>query len=177
MVAGLFAAHGVFFGETVGPDEHNEKGYFEHHEIVRRTEGGTLEGWPAAWWDLMRAEGCPPGGWWGIKRGPQAWPWVKLLLPDLIVLCKRPIFQMVRSRRRRWPNRERPRHEVLHGRRDLARVLAEAPCPVVTVRTDRMVGGDYRQINKAFHKLGLWLDVEKTDGWIDKSLWNRGPGR
>lgn len=184
MVAGLFAAHGVFFGETTPADEHNEKGYFEHPEIVERVEAGLMAGWPESWWETLRAEGYGNAGYWGVKRGPVAWPWVRLLFPELIVFCKRPMHQILRSRDRwqPWASRSdafRPAVDraIRKAHEEMETIASEASCAIVTVNTDVIVTGNYQRLNKAFGKLGLWLDIETCDGWIDRSLWNRGPGQ
>jgi hypothetical protein len=175
MIAGLFAEHGVFFGRTGEGDEHNEKGYFEHPEIVSRTEANIMAGWPEAWWKTLEAEGYERGLWWGVKRGPRAWPWVQELGPELIIFCKRPMEQMVRSRLRRWPGRDRPAIHAKQAKKEMDAIGREAGCPVVTIRTDRVIAGDYRQLNKAFERMGMWLDVSLADSWIDRDLWDRGP--
>ena len=175
MIAGLFAEHGVFFGRTVEGDEHNEKGYFEHPELVDRVESGIWAGWPEAWWKTLRSEGYESGLWWGVKRGPQAWPWIQELGPELIIVCKRPVMETIRSRRRCWPLKSAPGGEIRRTREALGEIVKVATCPVFTINTERVVAGDYGRLNKAFKHLGLWMSVELVDAWIDRSLWDRGP--
>lgn len=174
LVAGLFAAHGVFFGDTVEADEHNEKGYFEHRLIVDRVETSNIDGWPEIWWNTLEDNGFR-SGWWAVKRGPRAWPWVEMLRPHLIVICKRPVKQIARSRLRRWPGRNDPAVSIDTAKRQLADIAREATCPVVTVDTNRLVRGDYRKIRKAFTAVGLWFHEDTARTWIDPGIWNRGP--
>ena len=175
MIAGLLAEHDVFFGRTVEGDEHNEKGYFEHPELTGRVESGSWAGWPDAWWKTLKDEGYTNGLWWGIKRGPLAWPWIRELDPELIIVCRRPIAETVRSRRRIWPFKLAPRGEVIRARKAFDEIAKEADCPVLTVNTERVVAGDYMRIAKIFRRLGLWFSTELADAWIDRSLWDRGP--
>lgn len=175
LTAGIFAAHGVFFGDTVPGDEHNPKGYFEHPALISRVEGGLMADWPGAWWDTLRAEGLGEGGYWGAKRGPQAWPWIRLLRPAVIVVCKRPLSQILRSRKRRWPGRVAAKRTVKRAEAQIRQIEAEAACPVVTVNTDAIVKGDFFRLNLAFDILDLWLSPAMTEQWIDRGIWNRGP--
>jgi hypothetical protein len=179
MVAGVFARHGVFFGDTgPGDDDRrfNRKGYFEHPAIIARTESGDFADWPAAWWQTLLAEGYELGTPWGIKRGPMAWPWVKILKPALIVFCKRNARQVVRSRLRRWPDRLFPRRDLRLAAARLKLIGEEAEAPVVTIRTESVVAGDYRRIAGAFVRLGIGFDPKIADTWIDADLWNGGAG-
>lgn len=176
MVAGLFAAHGVFFGDCIPADEHNPKGYFEHPELIRRIDMGTLANWPERWWELARQEGYVDGSHWAMKRGPQAWPWMRLMSPRLIIVCKRPKEQVLASRLRRWP-KKRGRHGDMWRRtkRSLDGVVKETSCPVITLHTDKIVGGNYQRLREAFAKFGLEFQDHIADAWIDPSIWGRGP--
>ena len=175
MVAGLFAEHGVFFGRTVEGDEHNEHGYFEHPELVSRVESRIWADWPEAWWRTLEGEGFERGGYWGVKRGRDAWPWIRELGPELIVVCRRPVDETVRSRRRRWPRKRAPRGEVLLARKAFDKIGAQAGiCPMLTVNTERVVAGDYRRIATVFKRLGLRFDPAIAREWIDPGIWNRG---
>lgn len=175
MIAGLFAEHGVFFGRTMKGDEHNAKGYFEHAELTSRVRSGIWANWPEAWWKTLKSEGYGNGTYWGVKRGPNAWPWIQRLEPELIILCRRPISETVRSRRRKWPRRRTSGREVQRIRRVLKQIAKEAECTVLTVNTERVVAGDYQRIAKAFRQLGIWFSTDIADAWVDRSLWDRGP--
>lgn len=175
LVAGLFAAHGVFFGNTTPPDKHNEKGYFEHPELIVRQNNPEMDGWPDRWWEVLQEEGWTPGTFWGVKRGPRAWPLISELEPVLVVVCKRPLKQQIRSRHRRWPNRD-GRHKKMaqETTAELRLVLKKVKAPVVTVATHRLVKGRKSGIQKAFDALGLEFSPEIAREWIDPTIWNRG---
>jgi len=177
MLAGLFHAHGVFFGRTVEGDEDNRKGYFEHPELISRVESKVTAGWPEAWWKIMKSEGYIPGHWWGVKRGPRSWPWVRQLKPDLMVICKRSVSEVAGSRARSMKfNHGDPERIVRRARKRINAMAREAQCPVLTVNTSAVIRGDYQRLIRAFEKLGLWFDPEIADQWIDRTLWNGGEG-
>lgn len=177
MTAGLFAAHGVFWGvEACGlnypADDHNAKGYFEHGEITRRLENRDFADWPSAWWTALKAEGWDGTTPWGCKRGPRVWPWIRRLRPAVIVVTARPVNQVAASRKR-WKGRSSI--STLHRTAAKVRkVLREAECPVVRVNTARLVQGDYTAILPAFELLGVEFDAGIAESWIDPELWNRG---
>ena len=175
MIAGLFARHGVFFGDTVPGDEHNPHGYYEHPELIRRIDMGTLANWPQRFWEVARKEGYEDGKPWALKRGPQAWPWIRLMFPKIIIVCKRPKDQVLASRLRRWPGKK-GRHGDMwrQTKRSLGKIIEESACPVITIRTDRIVGGKYGQLRRAFRAFGLELEEAKVREWVDPSIWCRG---
>lgn len=179
LVAGLLEAHGVFFGRCVRGDEHNPKGYFEHPELIRRIDMGTLANWPDRWWEVMRSEGYQDGQPWGVKRGPQAWPWVRLMFPNLIVYCKRPKEQVLASRLRRWPEKKGRHGQMFREtrKRVMDVIEDEASCPVVTVQTDKLVQGDYSRFRLALKSLHVEFDAHAAREWIDPSIWCRGMKR
>jgi hypothetical protein len=173
LTAGLFVAHGVFFGNTGEGDEFNRKGYFEHPLLVEAVEGEHANQWPAAWWARLRAEGWNGKEPWGCKRGPKAWPWAATLDPTVIVITTRPRSQIEASRKR-WGRFSQTRRALTKARRQLARIQAETSIPIVTVNTDAIVKGDYSRILPAFRLLGIPFNQTLADEWIDPSLWNRG---
>jgi len=175
MVAGLFARHGVFFGDTVPGDEHNPHGYYEHPELIRRIDMGTLANWPERFWEVARKEGYEDGKPWALKRGPQAWPWIRLMFPRLIVVCKRPKEQVLASRLRRWPGKKGRHGEMWRQtRRSLAGVVEQAACPVITLHTDQIIEGNYQRLGEAFKAFGMAFDPAIAAAWIDPSIWRRG---
>lgn len=177
LVAGLFAAHHVFFGRTIGGDAFNLKGYFEHPEIIRRIESRTsvdLSRWPLAWWETLEREGHIGGTHWGVKRGPRSWPLIKRLGPRLIVRCRRPRRQQIESRLRRWGNRDIDHRAAMEqAEADLDRILKNIGVPVVSVHTDKLILGNYRRIRKAFRLFGVSFNQKTAAQWIDPKLWHR----
>lgn len=174
MTAGLFHAHGIWFGECKPPDEHNPRGYFENVEIIRRVVEKDLTGWPGAWMDTMRAQGYP-GGPWAIKRGPAAWHWIREMGPRAIVTTERPRDQILRSRRRMWPKKDGRHRRIMRSVQERVHdVIRQAACPVFVVDTDRLARGDYAPILPAFDVLGVQFSEEVAEKWIDPAIWNKG---
>jgi len=173
MTAGLFAAHGVWFGRCKPADWYNPKGYFEHLEIVRRTGAKDMEGWPEAWWRTMEWEGYQDGPW-AIKRGPASWPWIKPLAPAVVVVTHRPADQILGSRLRTFPDNTHQRRTMQRVQARVDRVAAEAPCPVVRVDTSLLVAGEYQALLPAFDALRVTFDPAVAAEWIDPGIWNRG---
>ena len=180
MTAGLFAAHGVFWGvpsceRNYPADEHNPKGYFEHGEITKRLETRDFSDWPEAWWAALEADGWDGSTPWGFKRGPRVWPWVKVLEPSVIVVTQRPLKQIAASRKR-WIGKRSI--STIHKTEEKIRaILKEAHCPVIRVNTARMVRSDWSQIRLAFDVLGVRFSDTIAESWIDPDLWNRGKSK
>lgn len=173
MTAGLFASHGVFFGDCGPGDEHNPKGYYEHPLLVRHVETGIFAGWPMDWWARLTDEGWDGSVPWGLKRGPQAWPWVRVVAPTVIVVCRRPASE-IRASRLRWGKRWQGGRALKRAERQIRDILREANCPVFEVNTSGLVKGDYSRIRPAFETLGVAFDPSVADAWIDPGIWNRG---
>lgn len=176
LTAGLLAAHGVFFGDCGKGDKFNPKGYWEHPELVRRVEKRTHDGWPDAFWNALKAEGWDWESPWGIKRGPNAWPWVAKLGPSVIIKTYRPRDQ-IQASRKRWGREKNTSRALAKADLLLWRIEEEAPCPIVHVHTDQLVRGKFGSILQVFSMLGLAFDPAIADEWIDPSIWNRGLGK
>lgn len=175
LTAGLLAKHGVFWGEPSCrplPDQYNPRGYFEHTELSRRIKTDDFTDWPEAWWRALEADGWNGKTPWGVKRGPRAWPWVRILEPSLVIVTQRPHGQ-VQASRARWTGRKNL-HDMHVQVELLQKVLDEVACPVVRVNTHQLIRGRYRQIKKAFRQLGVSFDKRIAENWIDPTLWNRG---
>lgn len=171
MVAGLLAAHGVFFGTTKPADEHNPRGYYEHPAIpLPRAKAPK---WPVAFWRRLRREGWDGRAPWGVKHMTTRWRWFRQLDPTVIVVTERPDADVLASLRRTgW--RLNPERIVRNYRRRLKRIRREAKCPVVTVNTPALVQGDYTEIRLAFEVLGVAFDPAIAEAWIDPGAWNGG---
>jgi len=170
MVAGLFAAHGVFFGDTKPADENNPRGYFEHPALPKPRAKG--KGWPRVWWRRLKREGWDGVAPWGVKHITTRWKWFHALTPTVVVLTIRPEAEVIESLRRTgW--QVRPRRVVNRYRKRLARIYREASCPIVVVSAPALVAGDHKQIREAFDVLGVPFDPAIADAWIDRSLWGR----
>lgn len=170
MVAGLFAAHGVFFGHTKAPDRNNPRGYFEHPAIPKPRARG--RNWPETWWDRLRLEGWADGMPWGAKQITSRWRWLKQLGPSAVVICLRPAAEIRRS----WARTHFPgsiNRKLAKARLTIRRIHAEAGCPVITVHSARLIRGDYTELLPAFRILGIEFDDKIAEAWIDPTLWGR----
>ncbi len=169
MTAGLFAKHGVFFGDCRPADDHNPYGYFEHPCLTTYKQKQRTEGWPEVWWATLEREGWTHGPW-GAKKGAGSWPWVSQLKPTVVVFCVRPKEQ-IRASRARWGKGGSVPPRV---RRALRAVEQKATCPIVAVNTPNLIAGDYTEVLPAFELLGVEFSVEIAREWIDPSVWCRG---
>lgn len=172
MTAGLFAQHGVFFGDCVGPDHNNGKGYFENLWL-RRVYAGDVrpDSFDTEWKNQLRQEGLN-GQPWGAKAGAERWAQCWCNVPDIsvIVLCYRPRHQIEQSRKHSHLNvKDRKTIEfnwqimdTILGRDDRA----------VYVETDKLVEGEYDRIGRAFKKVGIPFDKGIADAWIDPAMWH-----
>jgi hypothetical protein len=173
MTAGLFAAHGVFFGDCGNGDRFNPKGYWEHPELVSRVETKVRAGWPYAFWATLRGEGWDGEGVWGVKRGPNAWPWVRELEPSVILMTHRPRRE-IQASRIRWGRAKNTGKALAKAEAALHRIEQAAECPVVHVQTDELVAGKYGSVLNVVSLLGLTFDPAVANEWVDPALWNRG---
>ena len=172
MTAGLFAKHGVFFGECVPPAPMNPKGFFEN-EWLRRVYNGQVEcsDFDKAWKHRLRSEGYS-GGVWGAKCGAERWGQYWQSVPDIaaIVLLYRPEADIEKSRERiGW----------VEGRRSvqfnwgIMNALHETKLPTFAVNTPNLVDGDYSEIIPAFDALGIRFDPSISHKWIDENLFHK----
>jgi hypothetical protein len=171
MVAGLLAAHGVFFGTTKPADQHNPRGYYEHLAIpLPRAKAPR---WPGSFFRRLRREGWDGRTLWGVKHMTTRWHWFRQLLPSLIVLTVRPDADVMASLRRTgWPLN--PERLVRNYHRRVRRIRREASCPIVTVSTPALIRGEYDEIRRVFALLGLTFSEEIARAWIDPAAWNQG---
>ena len=173
MVAGLFAAHGVFFGHCKPADKNNPRGYFEHPAIPRRK--AKAPGWPLTWWRTLKREGWDGTAPWGAKHMTTRWRWFRRLRPSVVVLTVRPLAETSASLKRTgWCLNPDKVLRLYYRRR--WRILREAQCPVAEIYMPALVAGDYTEIRRAFDLLGVPFDPAIAEAWIDPGIWGRaGP--
>lgn len=172
MVAGIFAKHGVFFGDCKPADELNPRGCFENvwlWEAFKRKP----EPWPDVWFERLEREGWDGNQPWGAKISPSPRKRRELMRrtnPRVVVLCERPPEQIRASRRRGYKATGNP----LRGSLDVSAMDCQADSPVTSIDTDKLVaGGERGRIACALALLGLRLNERVVDDWIDPNLWNR----
>lgn len=170
MMAGLFHAHGVFFGDCIPPNRFNRKGFFENvylKEVLR----GLEPDWPVAWWTEFTSQGWDGRQPWGVKCGPKRAGIILPLEPAVVVVCRRPIDEIASSRERvPWakgsargvPLGEYVAADDLHGL---------ASMPVVDVRTDRVAAHDFTGLAEVFDHLGVHFDDGVARAWVEPLMW------
>jgi len=174
MVAGLFAEHGVFFGECAGPSRINAKGFFENRWLKRTMHAASQgEDWPDPWFDRLLAEGWDGHTTWGAKLMPKWWPHVRPMAPTVIVRCYRDADAVLASSRAVGWKRS---HETIIERHHLMdAIYSEArddgAC-VWSIYTPDLVAGMYDTIEPAFDALGLAFHTPVARAWIDPRLWH-----
>lgn len=180
MVAGLFAAHGVWTGECRQPDRYNERGYFENLNLkgvlIRRW--GHLkrdlklpdpqEGFREDVEAILEAEGYD-GGPWLMKHGALYWPAWHEFDPTFVCVYRNPEATLASGRRGNF----------IDGRRSvmLCHGSMEWCCQCeggIRVDSERLIAGEYRQVERAFEVAGLPFLAEIADEWIDADLWHFG---
>ena len=153
LTAGVFAAHGFFFGDCRPANDKNPKGYFENLWAYSNKSK------PEQFLTRLQEEGWE-GQNVGIKGGIAMRSWVDALKPDLVVITERDAEEHAASTARvkmggAWP-----------------RWTPEGPYKIVN--TSRLMRGNHSQIADAFAMLGLPYDEGLTNEWIEPSIWNRG---
>jgi len=173
MTAGLFAVHGVFFGDCVGPHQMNPKGFFEN-KWLKKVYNGEIKtsNFDAEWKKQLTKE-----GWnneiWGAKCGAERWSQYWHNVDDIkaIVCCYRPRKQIEASRAAVGFN---PNRKTIDYNWGIMKDLREQGLPVVDVWTNQVVEGDYLDVKEAFSKLGLNFDTKLADEWIEPEHWRHG---
>lgn len=176
MTAGLFARHGVFFGNCGGPNQNNTKGNWENGWMKRglKSPSGRPNGWPDSWFDRMREEGWNGQAPWGLKAVAVHWPIMRQLEPDVVVLCYRPKPNILDSCERfgsgfKFSRKYRDPMIDMHWAL-METIRLDYPGTVVEVNTPDLVKGDYDSIRPAFDALGVEFDEEVAGEWIDPAL-------
>lgn len=171
MVAGIFARHGVFFGDCKPADALNRKGYFENRWLWKALDERP-QPWPEVWFDRLALEGWT-GEPWGAKCSPRGWRLLRETNPAVVIVCERPRERIEASRKRGLKATGNP----LKGAVETGHIPSECEAPVVTVRTDELVrGGQRNKLAVAMDTLGLTLNERIVSRWIDPALWNGGRG-
>lgn len=173
MVAGLFAAHGVFFGRCKDIGPLNAKGSFENVWLTGQLEDGGAAG---GFLGRLREEGWGEGAPWGAKAVAVHWPKIRPLSPEVVVNCYRPKAAILASCEQGWGGWKYGkchRSEMIEAHwRIMETIRLDYPGTVVDVDTPDLIAGDYDQIRPAFDALGVEFSAETADGWIDRDLWH-----
>lgn len=169
MTAGIFAEHGVFFGDC-----HRRH---EHKWLKRGLKGGKApKGWPDSWWGRLIDDGWDGATPWGAKAMAVHWPELRQVEPKVVVCCYRPKEAILRSCEefgggarfgREYRDPVIDEHwEIMEGIRD------HYPGTVVDVHTPDIVDGDYAALKPAFAALGMTMDEQVVSDYVDPSRWH-----
>lgn len=166
LVAGLFAAHGVWTGICRAADEHNPRGYFENVRLnaLRTSRAAT----PASVFDVLESEGWRPGQPWLVKHSPSYWEeW--LPFGPRFVLCRRDRAAIVASLARRGQKWDAAK-DALHLRRmDEIRTKHDG----VDVWPGHLVSGVWFRFERLLGETtGKPLDRRAIGEFLDRSLWH-----
>ena len=155
MLAGVFAAHGFFFGDCRKPDDRNPKGFFENLKIYNGRRD-VLE--------VLKEDGLPGRCDWGVKVGPGRYEAVKDCPFYLTLVTYRPKFEIKASRKKVKGFGTAPSNmntKSITG-------------PFMVINTSDLVSGDYTEVRKAFDLLERPFSEKLANDWIDPTIWNRG---
>lgn len=172
MTAGLFRAHGVFFGDCGGAVPDNPGGRLENRWLKQTMHAERWSGWPETWFRRLEAEGWDGESPWGAKLMPKWWRLMKETDPDVVVLCYRPEEDILASCERvGW---KRSTETVAQRWAAMDEIRAEASGAVVRVDTPRLVSGDYGQVTEAFDALGMDFFEGRAREWIEPEWFHAG---
>lgn len=174
MTAGALAACGVFFGTCAPPAAHNAKGLLENVWLFKQLQSGAAHrdaDWPASWFAQLQREGWDQQQPWGAKCSPSRWPIMRRTTPAIIVFCWRKAEDILASRRRAGFHDNADQAFIDQEWARMQHIRRESRCPVVDVRPDDLVAGDYARLTPALDVLGLPLDRDAVAAWVDPALW------
>lgn len=170
MTAGLFAQHGVWFGDCMGPAKINRKGFFESRALKAVYKGLTVVDDFPTWWAAQRAAEGHTGGIWAAKCGAERWAQYWRAVPDIVavVQCYRDKESITKSRARAGFNPSRV--TIDKNWQEMERMRGEADC--YPVNTPRFIGGDFSEIIPVFDKIGIEFKESIARAWVDPDLWH-----
>lgn len=176
MVAGLFAAHGVWTGVSSKCGDANPKGWFENDAFLANTHvkigphGPVPPEWKDEWPKIMKSQGWK-GQRWLVKAMPWAFKYVRPFDP-IVIHCWRSLEAIVASQVRVGFANEAVATDRV--RRDWRAMEAmDDVADTIDIKSDRLAAGDYSELKRAFAKLGMKFNRRLADEWIDPALWNR----
>jgi len=163
MTAGLFAAHGMWFGPCVDASPINPKGFFESTFLKQDWEGVMDLVRQVAWSHWLQQNGAPLQ--WAVKAGPEWWPVFEIFDP-VVVCCYRDMAAIRASRERAgfdMSDRHTERAWELMGRIPGAH----------SVRPDEFAQGNFAGFQPALDALGIEYSAEAALNWVDPTLWTK----
>lgn len=169
MTAGLFAKHGVWFGDCMPPRRINPKGFYENLALKRVWKGVERPRDFDEWWRAERERGGCRGAW-GAKSGAERWPWWRQVADKtVIVLCYRDMLSIQASRKRAGFSRSTA---TQRNWEIMERIKERATVPVIDVWTPDFVEGNFSKVVPAFEAIGVAFDRDVATEWVDPKLWH-----
>ena len=180
MTAGIFAKHGVWFGQSRPPSEANARGFFENKRIKRaltdRYGKLTLAAEPhrdvtldptfrGEVLQIIRDEGYDDGPW-GFKMSALYKPAWGDFRPKFIGVRRKNVKRANLARNMMGTDKA-DLIEHMIARHD----AVIDTCPVI-VKTDEVVAGNYTTLRAAFAYCELDFDPKIVDDFVDPSLWH-----
>lgn len=177
MTAGIFVRHGCWVGTCREPDRYNAKGYFENTAIKAALlkRWGYLKqamqvaepepGWKGTVKHLTGLQGYK-GGPWLVKHGALYWRAWHEFEPTFVCVYRDPEAIMESDKRGSF--------SITPEAIALIRDEMDGVCEAGGFRVDseRVVDGDYSQIEPAFEDAGLEFDPAIADDFVDPDLWH-----
>lgn len=179
MVAGLFAAHGVFVGKTRPITPFNPKGNFEGSAVSSvlgpvygplvsvGSEAPPVRGLKKKILDALSKAGYA-GGPWLWKGSAMYWQafcsfdphWITVRRSDAAILQSNKSFKRMGGA---------PQHSLRAHNAVLDKLEAAGASRVDAAA---LITHDFRQIRKAFERCGLAFNERIAREWIDPTLWH-----
>ena len=178
MVAGVFAAHGVFTGVCKEADSRNEKGFFEHvgfMELVTELYGKGLisrnsvpethPDFKPRLMELMERDGYS-GGPWFVKHAHVFHNIWRDFNPRFIIVKRDTASISESARDLGWSS---SMSHITEGQKMLDRVAKEHGAPIVD--SNELIKGDYSSLERAFEYCGLIFNKWTANNFIEPGLW------
>lgn len=178
MICGILACHGAWTGPVKSGDWRNPDGFYENMDIYRacarygqfkkEDENGVSESdgkWKNQFIEIIKAQGFK-GGVAIVKHIPNCYPiWDEL----------DPIYCTIR----RDVNAQMKSREKIKKPLDLGAVIGRENCMnflekrgAVRIDSEKVIKGDYSQIEKVCKKAGLEFDEKICRGFVNPSYWH-----
>ena len=172
MTAGLFHAHGAWFGPCKGKNKINKKGFFESLYLKAEIEESHPGSFTRRWKGWMTSNGYDETKFpfWGAKSGPEVFEKFKEFEP-LLVICDRPVEDIVASRARAGWVASDTNANLAYSR---VRGINYPGLLKFYVKTAEIARGDYSSIEPVFRKLPVSFQPEIADEWVNPKLFHNG---
>lgn len=179
LVCGLLEKHGIWTGPTREGDWRNPDGFFENMDVYRacdhygqfKDEQGIAKNdgkWENKFKEIIEKQGYRSGPLL-IKHIPNCFP-IWWPMKPIWVTVRRDIEDQIKSRKRIKKSLSR---KGIEGRERWLDVL-ENHMGAYRVDTEKLINGEYGQLNKAIHAAGLIPNKKIFKNMINKEYWHYG---